>query len=158
MVAIWTNYARHAEAIRWISFGVGCVATLTAIVLLAWRFFRRQPSPEELERRRRAALNSKGKIGDGEILDVDGAVIMYSYSVSGVEYTVGQDASTIATLLPEDRMRMVGPASIRFDPKNPPNSIVLCEEWSGLRLRPEISDERDKTCLTHSQPPTSTIP
>jgi len=158
MVAIWSSFARHAEVIRWISFGAGCVATLTAIALLAWRFFRRRPSPEELERRRRAAINSKGKIGDGEILDVDGAVILYSYCVSGVEYTVGQDASAIAALLPEDRMRMVGPASIRFDPKNPPNSIVLCEEWTGLRLRPLISQERDKTCLTQSQPPTSTIP
>lgn len=157
MVAISASFARHAEAIRWISFAVSCVAALTTVALLAWRFLRRQPSPEELERRRRAAIHSKGKIGDGEILDVDGAVIMYSYSVSGVEYTVGQDASAIAGLLPEDRMRMVGPASIRFDPKNPPNSIVLCEEWSGLRLRPLTFEERDKTCLTHSQPPTSTI-
>ena len=88
------------------------------------------------ERRRREMLHGKGKIGDGEIVDVDGSVILYSYSVGGVEYTVGQDASSIESLLPEDRMRMVGPASVRFDPKNPPNSIVVCEQWSGLRLRP----------------------
>jgi hypothetical protein len=135
MAGLWASFARHAEAIRWISLGVGCVAALTAAVLLGWRIFQRQPSADELERRRRQALHGKGKIGDGEILDVDGAVILYSYSVGGVEYTVGQDASSIAELLPEDRMRMVGPASVRFDPKNPPNSIVLCEEWSGLRLR-----------------------
>lgn len=80
-------------------------------------------------------IQAKGKIGDAEILDVDGTVILYSYSVAGVEYTVGQDVAAIESLLPEDRMRMVGSASVRYDPSNPPNSIVLCEEWSGLRLR-----------------------
>jgi hypothetical protein len=131
--AIWTRYA---EAIRWISLGVGAFAAVSAAAFLVWRMFRHVPDTDELERRRREMLHGKGKIGDGEIVDVDGAVILYSYSVGGVEYTVGQDASAIQTLLPEDRMRMVGPASVRFDPKNPPNSIVVCEVWSGLRLRP----------------------
>lgn len=119
-----------------ISLGVGAFLAASAAAYLAWRVFRHQPDANELERRRRDMVRDKGKIGDGEIVDVDGAVIIYSYSVGGVEYTVGQDASAIETLLPEDRMRMVGPASVRFDPKNPPNSIVVCEEWSGLRLRP----------------------
>ena len=119
-----------------ISLGVGAFLAITAAAYLAWRLFHRQPDANELERRRREMLHGKGKIGDGEIVDVDGAVILYSYSVGGVEYTVGQDASSIEALLPEDRMRMVGPASVRFDPKNPPNSIVVCEAWSGLRLRP----------------------
>jgi hypothetical protein len=133
IVALWTRYS---EAIRWISLGIGVFAAITAAACLVWRMFRREPDAVELERRRRDLLHNKGKIGDGEIVDVDGSVILYSYSVGGVEYTVGQDASAIETLLPEDRMRMVGPASVRFDPKNPPNSIVLSEEWSGLRLRP----------------------
>src|ERR1035437_10292231 len=126
---------RQAEAIRWISFGIGAFAALTAAALLVWRRFRRVPSPEEVERLRREMIHGKGKIGDGEIIDVDGAVILYSYSVGGVGYTVGQDAAALSSLLPEDRMRMVGPVSVRYDPKNPPNSIVLCEQWSGLRLR-----------------------
>ena len=139
MPEIGAWFARHAENIRWISFGVGVFAALSVAGLLLWRIFRRKPSPDEIERRRRDMLHRTGKIGDGEILDVDGAVILFTYSVGGVEYTVGQDAAAIASLLPADRMRMVGPASVRFDPKNPPNSIVLCEEWSGLRLRP-VSD------------------
>jgi hypothetical protein len=133
MGAIWTRYA---QAIHWISLGIGAFAAVTAAACLAWRMFRHEPDAVELERRRREMLHGKGKIGDGEIVDVKGAVILYSYSVGGVEYTVGQDVSAIEALLPEDRMRMVGPASVRFDPKNPPNSIVVCEEWSGLRLRP----------------------
>ena len=124
------------EAIRWISLGVGAFATLTAIALLLWKLLRRQPTAAEIERRRREHINTTGKIGDGEILDVDGFIITYTYLVSGVEYTVAQDASALGTLLPEDRMRMVGAASVRYDPKNPPNSIVLSESWSGLRLRP----------------------
>ena len=122
--------------IRLLGLGFGALAVIAAAAYLGWRIFRHQPDADELERRRREMLHGKGKIGDGEIVDVDGAVILYSYSVGGVEYTVGQDASAIEALLPEDRMRMVGPASVRFDPKNPPNSIVVCEEWSGLRLRP----------------------
>jgi hypothetical protein len=135
MPDIWGNLTRQSDAIRWIALGVGSFAATSALGLLGWRMFRRQPSAEELERRRRELINSKGKIGDGEIVDVDGAVILYTYSVGGVEYTVGQDTTSIRELLPEDRMRMVGPASVRYDPKNPPNSIVLSEKWSGLRLR-----------------------
>ncbi len=135
MPDIWPNLMRHAEVIRWIALGIGSLAAALAIGLLLWRVLRRQLTPEEVERRRREMIHSAGKIGDGEIIDVDGTVILYSYSVGGVEYTVGQDATAIETLLPHDRMRMVGPASVRYDPKNPPNSIVLCEEWSGLRLR-----------------------
>jgi len=135
MPEIWAKMTQDADAIRWIVLGAGVFVAITAVALLLWRMLRRQPTADELERRRRAMINNAGKIGDGEILDVDGAVILYTYSVGGVEYTVGQDASSIETLLPEDRMRMIGPASVRFDPKNPPNSIVLSEEWSGLRLR-----------------------
>ena len=140
MPDLWAHFARQADAIRWVLFGLGACAFLSVIAFILWRMLRRVPSPEEVERLRRDMIHGKGKIGDGEIIDVDGAMIMYSYSVGGVGYTVGQDASALSSLLPEDRMRMVGPASVRYDPNNPPNSIVLCEEWSGLRLRPVAAD------------------
>lgn len=124
----------HPETIRWIALGIAALAALSAAIFIAWRTFRHHPTPEEVERRRRDMIHDNGKIGDGEIIDVDGTMILYSYSVGGVGYTVGQDASALSAMLPEDRMRMVGPASVRYDPKNPPNSIVLCEAWSGLRL------------------------
>jgi hypothetical protein len=135
MPQIWANLTRHNEAIAWIALGVGSFAAASVLGMILWRVFRRQPGADELERNRRQMIHNKGKIGDGEIVDVDGTMILYTYSVGGVEYTVGQDVSALARLLPEDRMRMVGSASVRYDPKNPPNSIVLCEEWSGLRLR-----------------------
>jgi hypothetical protein len=131
----WAILTWRAETIRWIALGVCACASLTALVLLGIRLFRANLPPEEIEKRRRLIINNKGKIGDGEVLDVDGEVILYTYSVGGVEYTVGQDVSAMQKLLPEDRMRIVGPTSVRFDPANPPNSIVLCEQWSGLRPR-----------------------
>jgi len=96
---------------------------------------RPRVAPEELERRRRLTINGKGKLGDGEIIDFEGASIVYSYSVAGVGYTAAQDVMTLEALLPEDQMSMIGPALVKFDPRNPANSIVLCEDWSGLRRR-----------------------
>jgi hypothetical protein len=130
-----------AETVRWISFSVGALALLAATGLLLWRMFHRQPSPEEAERLRRDALLGAGKIGDCEITDVDGAIITYTYPVSGVIYTVAQDASALARLLPQDRMLMVGPASVRYDNRNPYNSMVICEAWSGIRARPTAARE-----------------
>jgi hypothetical protein len=130
-----------AETVRWLSVAVGALAVLVAAGLLIWRFFHRPVTPEEAERRRRDALLGSGKIGDCEITDVDGVIITYTYSVSGVIYTVAQDASALERLLPPDRMRMVGPASTRYDKRNPFNSMVICEAWSGIRARPAAPRE-----------------
>ena len=103
---------------------------------IAWlAFFKRRPTPAEIERQRRTAINSDGKMGDGEIIDVEEASVVYSYSVAGVVYTASQDITDLQDKLPADRMSMVGAISIKFDPRNPANSIVLCEAWSGLRTR-----------------------
>jgi hypothetical protein len=115
-------------------------AALVFVILLgggfvAWRYLRRRPTPEEIERLRRLAIHRNGKMGDGEIVDVEGVSIVYSYSVAGVVYTASQDTTTLKEKLPPDRMSMVGPVSVKFHPRNPANSIVLCEEWSGLRNR-----------------------
>jgi hypothetical protein len=123
------------ETVRWLSFSVGSLALFATLGLLVWRFFHPPLTPEEAERRRRDGLLGGGKIGDCEITDVDGSIISYTYSVSGVIYSVAQDASALARRLPEDRMRMVGPASVRYDTRNPFNSMVICEAWSGIRVR-----------------------
>ena len=99
----------------------------------AFRYFRKKPTAEEVERQRRVVVHQTGKLGDGEIVDVDGMVLLYSYSVAGVSYTVSQDASALEGQLPTDRMSLLGPVLIKFVPRNPANSIVLCEEWNGLR-------------------------
>ena len=35
--------------------------------------------------------------------------------------------------LPAEPDRLIGVVSLKYSPKNPANSILICEEWSGLR-------------------------
>ncbi len=100
--------------------------------LLAWKFLRRKPSAEEMEKRRRAAIQANGKLGDGEVIDVEGASVVFSYAVAGVGYTASQDVAAFESQMPENIMDLVGPTLVKFDPRNPANSIVICEEWNGL--------------------------
>jgi hypothetical protein len=118
----------------WIQIVPAILAALLLIVLTAmavqwWK--RRRITPAELERRRRAAVHAIGKLGDAELVDVHGHVIVYSYDVRGVAYTAAQDVASLAHLLPEV---VSGPLLVKYDPKNPANSIVLCEEWNGVKF------------------------
>jgi hypothetical protein len=115
---------------------VGALAVLAGGVLAARSFLVQKPSPEETERRRRLQIHRDGKLGDGEAIDIDPErpTVTFSYSVAGVGYTAAQDITSLRAMLPEDLMTIIGPASIKYDPRNPANSIVLCEDWNGLRL------------------------
>lgn len=98
-----------------------------------YRYIKSRPSAAELERRRRADLRARGKMGDANLLEFRDEMVMYSYAIGGVEYTASQDLSDLQPHLPADRWSSIGPVSIKYDPRNPANSIVLSEEWSGLR-------------------------
>ena len=56
----------------------------------------------------------------------------YSYDVRGVEYTASQDISRFT--VPTGFFGL-GAVCVKYDPRNPANSIVVAEEWSGLRGR-----------------------
>ncbi len=114
---------------------VAALACVLAAAFLLYRVLRRQPSAAEIERARRAALNKSGKLGDGEVIDVEGVSVIYSYHVAGVGYTASQDVSSLEALLPSDPMSMIGPTGVKFDRRNPANSIVVCEDWNGLGNR-----------------------
>ena len=107
---------------------------LSALVLIGWFVFRPRVSPAELERRRRLAIHNHGRIRDAEVTDVRDLVVYYTYSVAGVIYTASQDVSTLTEFLPEDPSWLVGPAGVKYSTRNPVDSIVICEEWSGLRV------------------------
>ena len=81
----------------------------------------------------RDAVFRRGKMGDATLLEYRDHVVFYSYDIAGVEYTACQDLSGLEAKLPTDRWSAIGPASIKYDPRNPANSIVLSEEWTGLR-------------------------
>ena len=60
-------------------------------------------------------------------------MLYYAYSVGGVQYEASQDLGGLSHLLPADPERLIGPASLKYSTRNPGNSILICEEWSGLR-------------------------
>jgi hypothetical protein len=96
----------------------------------AWK--RSRVTPEERERRRRSALVAHGKMSDAMLVEIRDDLLFYSYGVRGVEYTASQDVSMLKQQMPPD-FSTIDAVSVRYDPKNPANSIVLAEQWSGLR-------------------------
>ncbi len=94
-----------------------------------------QSNPEKRERRRRERLNQEGRVGDAMVLEVGEGMVYYAYALRGVRYENSQDISTLGAYLPDDLDRLIGPAHIKYSPKNPYDSILLCEEWSGVPER-----------------------
>jgi hypothetical protein len=125
------------NALTWALVATAALAALTGSIL--W-LRRDKPTPAELERRRRLAVNRTGRIVEGRIIELrDGAghegaspLLVYNYSVRGVEYQAAQDVSFLRGEVDLSRMAAGQAASIKVDPQNPTNSIVLCEEWSGV--------------------------
>ena len=74
-------------------------------------------------------------MADATILDFRGDELYYSYRVRGTEYNAAQDISAVRDRLPEDTAGLIGSAMVKYEPGNPANSIVVSEEWSGLRGR-----------------------
>lgn len=109
-----------------------------AVVLVAiavWIAVRvAQANPEKKERKRRLWVNRNGRLGDALITEATDDALYYAYSIHGVRYTTSQDVSSLKQLLPAEPGRLVGIANLKYAVKNPANSILLCEEWSGLRV------------------------
>ena len=121
---------------------------LVAVLFIAagvWLFLNSRQSSAQRERRRRLAVSRCGRMGDATIVDVRDCVLFYSYEVRGVAYTTSQDASDFKDRLPADTSNLVGPSGLKYSPGNPANSIVICEEWSGLRpAAPQNQETREK--------------
>ncbi len=59
-------------------------------------------------------------------------LVCYSYSISGVSYETAQDITGLEERACLDRLGGGQPASVKYDPANPSNSILIAEDWSGL--------------------------
>ena len=102
---------------------------------------RRRKTPEQMERQRRDFLQQVGRIIDGTVIDVaeidqHGSpvqLLIYTYDVAGVSYEASQDVTHLRQHIDMHTCRIGLPASIKYDPQNPGNSIVIAEGWSGLR-------------------------
>jgi hypothetical protein len=108
---------------------------------VAWARKRRK-TPDELEQERRIHLSEIGRITDGTVIDVNEMqtsgsgelqLLIYQYDVAGVSYEASQDVSSLRHLVDLHSCRSGLMTSIKYDPNNPGNSIVIAENWSGLR-------------------------
>jgi hypothetical protein len=149
-------------AINWrLAGGVaGVVVAASAVVL--YRLFQKPDDPEAEERRRRFELNQVGRIVEGLVVELvetpaspapeldsgkparrkAGAsvavtngvrrLVRYSYSISGVTYETAQDVTGLEERLCLERLAAGQPASVKYDPSNPSNSILVADDWSGL--------------------------
>lgn len=101
---------------------------------------RKKLTPAERERRRRLTVNARGRTGNAMIVDYRDGVLCYTYSVGGLEYTASQDLSALPELLPVDPAILIAtPATLKYLAANPANSILVCEEWTGLRFHPHVT-------------------
>lgn len=129
---------------------------LAAVGLFFW--FRRKPvDASQVERERRAYLNRVGRIVEGQVLEIvergspDGKrstvagksqggadarafqrLLYYTYAISGVTYETAQDITGLEERLHLTRVAAGQTASVKYDPSNPSNSILLADDWSGL--------------------------
>ena len=131
---------RDHQVLATIAAGVACLGGV------AWFMAtRKRTSEEELERTRRQDLVLGGRIIDGTVIDIaeldayeagrpEGMqLILYKYEISGVSYECSQDITNLKDLIAIADIRVGFPCSVRYDTRQPENSIVIAENWIGLR-------------------------
>jgi hypothetical protein len=116
-----------------VQVAVLCGVSVALIALAIWIVMRVHGTPEKRERKRRLNVHRQGRLGDAMISEATENTLYYFYTVRGVQYTASQDVSTLAEYLPADPHRLIGVSGLKYSSKNPANSILVCEEWSGLR-------------------------
>jgi hypothetical protein len=144
------------------------LSALAAVALFL--VFRKRPTAEELERARRLFLSQSGRLVDGMLLDIyeieappqskDEPVrtltmLLYSYHIGGVDYECSQDITGMSSVVDAAQVRAGFPCSARYQPGNPQNSIVVAEEWSGLRMglpAQHVYDDPDPIDMSHLRP------
>jgi hypothetical protein len=142
----------------------GFSAAILAAATAAWLVLRKRPSADELERGRRQFLVHSGRLVDGMLLDVyemeskDGrtlTMLLFSYRIAGVDYECSQDITAMRDVVNTAEVRAGFPCTVRYQPGNPYNSIVVGEGWTGLREGiPQLPsfDDPDPLDLSHLRP------
>ena len=99
-----------------------------------------------MELERRTQLTQGGRIIEGTVIDVQEIeesptqrqmiLLIYTYDVAGVSYEASQDVTHLRQFIDLYSCRLGLHASVKYDPHNPGDSIVISETWSGLRKSP----------------------
>ena len=134
-------------------------ASIAAVAMIVYAFLRPALDPEKEERKRRLHLNQIGRIAEGQVVDLvehppeskparkglfgssalplvdmrPRRLVSYSYAISGVIYHTAQDITGLESQVRLERLVPGQPASIKYDPSNPADSILVADDWSGLR-------------------------
>lgn len=113
------------------------------IALAGYALLRRKPkTAADIERERRDLLGNIGRITDGTVIDVQelsdnperpATMLIFRYDVAGVSYEASQDVTYLRQWINLQSCRLGVPTSVRYDPQNPGNSMVISERWNGLR-------------------------
>lgn len=141
---------------------VGAALVVAVAVAALREYYKKPKDPEDEERRRRSQLNQVGRIVEGlvvELVETQGStalppspamfphrkpavptvvgnglrrLVRYSYSIAGVTYETAQDVTGLEERLCLERIASGQPASVKYDPSNPSNSILVADDWSGL--------------------------
>ena len=122
---------------------LGATAAIVGYALLSRKPRR---SSELLEYQHRTELTRGGRIIDGTVIDVHELeetstqrqmiLLIYTYDVAGVSYEASQDVTHLRQFIDLYSCRLGLHASVKYDPHNPGDSIVISETWSGLRKSP----------------------
>ncbi|MGO9402102.1 MAG: DUF3592 domain-containing protein [Terriglobales bacterium] len=103
---------------------------------------RKSKTADDVERARRTWLNTVGRITDGTVIDVQeittkvnrpATMLIYQYDVAGVSYEASQDVTYLRQWINLHSCRLGLPTSVKYDSRNPGNSMVIAEGWMGLR-------------------------
>jgi len=122
----------------------GLVAAGSVALLGVYALLRpKAKSADELERERRSWLEGSGRITDGTVIDVQelepqadrrsAVMLIYKYDVAGVSYECSQDVTYLRHWINLHSCRLGLHTSVKYDPQNPGNSLVVSENWMGLR-------------------------
>ena len=140
--------------------GVAGAATIVIAGVVAWRAVRRwrQISPDEIERLRRNEVNACGRIGIGRILELAdpvpdgpaGPILLYEYEVAGVTYQAAQNVSAMVEIAAAAPFLPGQTTSVKYDPKQPTNSILACEGWCGI---PDLEPQRKAALESREEAP-----
>jgi len=131
----------HFYAYPW-EIAIGLVLVIALLVVGIWLILHKRPTAEELERARRLFLAQSGRLVDGMLLDLceveaeDGRtliMLLFSYRIGGVDYECSQDITDMRDVIDPANVRAGFPCTVRYQPGNPQNSIIIAEEWTGLR-------------------------
>ena len=132
---------------------------IAALAMIVYAFFRPPVDAEEEERKRRLYLNQIGRIAEGQIVELverppeseearkglfgssarplkdmrPRHLVSYSYLISGVTYQTAQDITGLESQIRLEQLVAGQPASIKYDASNPTDSILVADDWSGLR-------------------------